>query len=278
MNARQASIYMIIAAGLWGTHPTLIKLSDWNALGTAWARGLSCALLLVIYISVTRSFSFRAFSQQFWCGAFLALNSLLFVTASRYTTAANAVVLMFIFPWITIALDYFSHARKVTIAELGRLIMGVCGITLIVSSDLNSEGLLGNICALAAGVCIALHIFFSQKLQNKFGGNHEVLSSMLLAWIITILVLLPFVFTGKAIEASNLKYLYAFCVLSAIPWLLWGKAVAYIPGHVVAALLSVEVLVAAFVAWLALGESFTILSAGGVLLVLLTATLQLRAS
>ncbi|MFL0810707.1 MAG: DMT family transporter [Agarilytica sp.] len=277
MNARQASLYMIIAAALWGTHPTLIKLADWSTLGTAWARGLSCAGLLLVYLVYYRLFSLRSLKLQFFCGFFLALNSLLFVAASQYTQAANAVVLMFVFPWITIALDYVFNSRAPTKPELVRLCFGLCGIVLILFGDFSEGGKLGNVFALLAGACIAFHIFFSQKLQVKHGSNHEVLTAMLFAWVLTSVVLLPSLFFGTSLGSGNGIYLLLFCVLSAVPWLLWGRSIAYIPGHVVAALLGVEVLVAALCAYLTLGESLSAPMIAGGAIVLATASLQVYA-
>ncbi|MFL0800396.1 MAG: DMT family transporter [Agarilytica sp.] len=275
MNAKQASIAMILAAALWGTHPVLIQLADWTALATAWIRGPSCALVLTLYILLNRKLSFKSPGLQLICGLALVLNSILFVSASSYTTPANAVLLIFTFPWITIALDYFMRGTLPVRADIMRLSLGLIGILIIVSDGLHKGGTIGDIFALLAGVSIALHITFSQSLKERHGGNKEVLTSMLFAWVVTSVVLLPFVFITPASSNPNLWYLALFGLLSAIPWLLWGKAVAYIPGHVVAALLSVEVFIAALGGWLVLGEALPLTTWVGGIMTLGAATLQI---
>ncbi len=275
MNAKQASIAMIFAAGLWGTHPVLIQLADWTPLATAWVRGPSCALVLALYILLTRKLSFKSPGLQLMCGLALVINSILFVSASSYTTPANAVLLMFTFPWITIGLDYFIRGTLPKRGDIARLSIGLIGILIIVGGGLHKGGTIGDLFALLAGVSIALHISFGQSLNARHGGNAEVLTSMLFAWLVTSICLLPFIFVTPAENAPNLQYLALFGVLSAIPWLLWGKAVAYIPGHVVAALLSVEVFIAALFGWLILGEALPLSTWIGGIMTLGAATHQI---
>ncbi len=275
MNAKQASIAMILAAGLWGTHPVLIQLADWTPLATAWVRGPSCALVLALYILLTGKFSFKSPGLQLVCGLALVVNSILFVSASSYTTPANAVLLMFTFPWITIGLDYFIRGTLPKRGDVVRLSIGLVGILIIVSGGLHKGGSIGDVFALLAGVSIALHITFSQRLKSRHGGNAEVLTSMLFAWVVTSVCLLPFVFLSHSSTPPNLWYLALFGVLSAIPWLLWGRAVPYIPGHVVAALLSVEVFIAALCGWLVLGEALPLSTWAGGFLTLSAATHQI---
>lgn len=278
MNTRTASIYMICGAVLWGTNPALIKLAAWHPLGTAWLRGGFCAAVLLTYIIFGKRLSLRSWGTQFWCGFFLAANSVFFVAASTYTTPANAVVLMFTFPWITIALDYLSRGIKPLRGDILRLFIGLCGIAIIVGGGFSGSGSRGDIFALMSGVSIALHIFFSQKLSLRHGGNHEILTAILFAWVLSFIVFLPLIIPLHLLSdtlaslpsvlpsiswslpnvawprAEQWPYLVSFGLLSALPWLLWGKAIAHISGHVIAALLGIEVFTAALLGWLALGE------------------------
>ncbi len=275
MNPRHASLLMIIAACLWGTHPVLIQLADWSPLGTAWIRGISCAVVLALYIHLNGFFSAKSPWLQFFCGLPLALNSLLFVSASTYTSPANAVVLMFIFPWVTIALDFMTRGAKPLRGDLFRLTLGLVGIVMIVSAGINGKGTIGDIFALLAGLCIAVHIFFGQRLSERHNGNHEILNAMLIGWLLSCIFLAPFAFSSPVPSSTQMGYLLIFGILSAVPWLLWGKSIAFIPGHVIAALLSVEVFIAALCGWLVLGEELANLTVVGGVLILGAATMQI---
>lgn len=259
MNSQRASLYIIFGAILWGTNPALIQLADWTPFGTAWLRGFFCLGLLFFYLLWKKSFSRRSIKLQLLCAIFLALNSALFVSASLYTSAANAVLLLFIFPWITLSLDFVVHKQRPSINDMLRLCLGLLGIVIIVSGGLNHSGTLGNIFALLGGSCIAFNIFFSQQLEQRHKGNKEVLNSVMIAWLITIIALAPLALANESLHTRPLSqeqwiYLLLFGITSAIPWLIWGKTIAYIPGHVVAALLGVEVFSAALFGWLLLGD------------------------
>ncbi len=287
MNSRQASLSMIAAACLWGTHPTLIKLANWTPYGTAWVRGISCAIFLGLFLAYRRQISVKSLWVQMLCGLFLAVNSLLFVSASALTTPANAVLLMFSFPWITMGLDFYIRGLRPLPTDIVRLCIGFLGIMIIVAgshnftdvvadtSSIRFSGTLGDICALLAGLSIALHIFFSQKLHHRHQGNDEILTSMMIGWVLTSVVLLPASLSSAAPNAEQWGYLSIFGLLSALPWLLWGVSIAHIPGHVVAALLGVEVFVAALLGWLVLNEAPNIFTWVGGVLILGAATSQI---
>ena len=253
MNARYASLFMMIAAIFWGTNPALIKLADWTPIGTAWVRAVFCSGLMLIYLAFTRQFSFKSMPLQLLSGGFLALNSVLFVAASTYTSAANAVVLMFIFPWITMLLDFFVNKHVPRVPDLLRLVLGLAGVILIVYGDLDTEASKGNIIAVFAGLCIALHIFFSQRIRNKHGVDQPVINSVFVGWLLSFIVFVPLIDKSPP-EGTAMAALVIFGVLSAIPWLLWSKSIAHISGHIVAAILGIEVFFAALFAWLLLNE------------------------
>jgi len=280
MKTQKASLLIIIGAVLWGTNPALIQLADWTPLGTAWLRGFFCVTLLFFYLLYKNSFSRQSIKLQLLCAICLAMNSALFVSASLYTSPANAVLLLFIFPWITLLLDFLFNKLKPSPQDITRLLLGLAGIIIIVSGNLNSSGTLGNSFALMAGVAIALNIFFSQHLEKRHGGNKEVLSSVFLAWLMTIIGLAPFALINESLHMTPLshtqwKYLSLFGLFSAIPWLIWGHTIAYIPGHIVASLLAVEVFAAALFGWILLGEAPTISTYYGGILILTTAIWQI---
>ncbi|MGH1441051.1 MAG: DMT family transporter, partial [Cellvibrionaceae bacterium] len=206
MNTQQASLLMIIGAVLWGTNPALIQLADWTPLGTAWLRGFFCVTLLFFYLLYKKSFSRKSIHLQLVCALFLACNSALFVSASLYTSPANTVLLLFVFPWITLLLDFLVRGLKPSPQDITRLLLGLAGIIIIVSGDLNSgndlksdlRSNLGNSLALLGGITIAFNIFFSQRLEERHQGNKEVLNSVFIAWVMTIIGLAPFALANES--------------------------------------------------------------------------------
>lgn len=275
MSAHKASLFLVLAAVMWGANPALIQLATWTPLGTGWIRGVFCSLLIFVYLAVTRNFSFRFLWLQIGSGLFLAINSIFFVSASLYTTPANAVLLMFSFPWITMALDFLFKGRRPARQDVLRLLIALAGIVVVVWGEVNPDGTRGNIFALFAGFCIAIHIFFSQVITEKSGSNREVVNAVFIGWIITSIVLSPALLTSPQLLSGQFWYLILFGIFSAIPWLLWGKAIPFVSGHIIAALLGVEVFCAALFGWVLLGDQPALNTWVGGGLILLAASWQI---
>lgn len=288
MTQYRATLLMTIACVVWGTNPAIIKLIDWPPLALGWVRSVFCITLLLLFLLYRRSFSLRSLNLQLACGFFLALNSVFYVSASLYTTPANAVLLMFIFPWVTLSLDFLIRGKKPLLGDFIRLCLGMLGVFIIVGGGINLDGFsgeqnFGNLLALCSGVVIGLHIFFGQSLQIKYQQNQEVLNAILLGWALSVILLAPFgvseLIKQEAVFQHPAHYwLIAFGLLSAIPWLLWGLSVAYLPGHVSAALLGIEVFAAALFGWWLLSDVPGIETWVGGAFTLLAATLQLLSS
>jgi drug/metabolite transporter (DMT)-like permease len=283
MSIYQATLWMFLGAFFWGTNPALIKLIDWSPLGISWVRSLFCASVLLLFILYKKRFSTKDIGLQLLSGFFLAANSFLFVAASTHTSPANAVVLLFVFPWVTLSLDFFLLRKKPDSFDFLRLVLGFVGVIVIVSGGLSSSNVMGDLIALCAGFTIAFHIFISQRLEEKYSGDNEVLSAILLGWLLSIIVLMPFGLSEPYPQAFNIGssqfyLLIIFGLLSAIPWLFWSMSVAFVPGHILAALLGIEVFVAALFGWWLLNITLGIETWLGGLLTLFAATWQIVAS
>lgn len=244
----------------------------------SWFRAIFCLVLLLAYIYFTKQFSLRSPVLQIVSGTFLALDSMLYVFGAQYTTPANAVLLLFIFPWICLFLDYSFLGRKPSLGGMQRSVLGLLGVGVLVYEGLDKNTGLGDICALAAGACIAIHIFFSQRLSEKYEGNKEVLSSILFGWVLSVVAILPFADLQSFPVENQFQMLLLFALLSAVPWLFWAQSVAHVPGYIMGALLGVEVFVAALLGWWLLGESLTIYTWVGGGLTLIAAVSQIVVS
>jgi drug/metabolite transporter (DMT)-like permease len=269
---------MALAGIFWGTNPVLVKLSGWEPYGMSWFRSLFCLALLLGYIFLNKKFSLRSLPLQFACGLFLALNSMLFVFGAELTSPANAVLLLFVFPWITMLLDFSILKRKPTMGGVQRSALGLLGVGVLVYGGLDTETGLGDLFALAAGCSVAFHIFFSQRLAEKHSGNSEVLSAIMFGWLASAIILIPFSDMASFPSGNAFYCLLAFAIFSAIPWLFWAKAVAYVPGSVMGALLGLEVFIAALLGWWWLDELPTVYTWVGGLLTLVAAASQIIVS
>src|SRR5690348_3811489 len=95
-NERTKSIaFLLMAAILWSSGGILIKLVHWNPVAIAGTRSLISASVVLIYLKKPK----LTWSKPQMGGALAyATTVILFVTANKLTTAANAILLQFTAP------------------------------------------------------------------------------------------------------------------------------------------------------------------------------------
>jgi drug/metabolite transporter (DMT)-like permease len=198
-SRKQALIYLIIASVLWSTGGLLIKLVDLNPVAIAGSRSFIAALLMLLFLKKTGSkVSFKQ-SKLMYFGAFAyAMTVILFVSANKMTTAANAILLQYTAPIFVAIFSIKILKQKVSKIDWISIFIVMLGMVLFFVGDLNIGQIGGNLVAILSGVFLALTIIFlkvnkdSEPVMMPFIGN-----------IMTFIIALPFIlssdFTVKSI-------------------------------------------------------------------------------
>src|SRR5215472_16369035 len=96
LSERQKGIAFIVTASvLWSTGGPLIKLVDWNVMAIA---GMRSIIALPVLLAIVRRPRFTWTGVQIGAAVCYAATVLLFVAATRLTTAANAILLQYTSP------------------------------------------------------------------------------------------------------------------------------------------------------------------------------------
>jgi drug/metabolite transporter (DMT)-like permease len=188
-NATALSTAALVAtAVLWSSSGVLIKLVSWNPLAIAGARSAISALLILALVRKPR---FRLSLYQIGGAVSFAATVILFVTATKLTTAANAILLQYTAPIYT-AMFARRFLNEHT-SWLDWTIMGVVlgGITLFFLDNLSLGGYYGNVLALLAGVAHGWIALFLRKQKDV-----STVETFLLGNLITAAVGVPFMFSG----------------------------------------------------------------------------------
>jgi drug/metabolite transporter (DMT)-like permease len=91
----RAIIFLLVAATLWSSGGLLIKIVSWNPVAIAGSRSLIAVFVLWIFFRHSRlSWSF----PQMGGAVAYAITVILFVVATKLTTAANAILLQYTAP------------------------------------------------------------------------------------------------------------------------------------------------------------------------------------
>jgi drug/metabolite transporter (DMT)-like permease len=170
-------------AVLWSLGGLLIKSVDWNPAAIAGTRSAIAAALLWV---ILRRVRFEWSWSQFALAASYAGTVILFVSATKLTTAANAILLQYTAPvWVAVFGRWFL-GEKARLLDWLTILAVFAGMGVFFLDTLSTTGSWGNLIAIASGVCFAWLVLFMRR--QKHGSTLE---SILLGNLFTALVCLP---------------------------------------------------------------------------------------
>lgn len=176
---------VFLTAILWSSGGLFIKLISLNSMELSFFR---CAIAAVVFALMFRKRVLRlnplALLNSFAYAAVL----ILFVIATKTTTAANAIFLQSTAPIYVLIFE--PLLTKTKWERINIITIGVCfvGMILFFMGDLTPGDIKGNISALLAGVAFATFFLGMKKNDPKYGE-----SSIFYGNVIVALICIPFV-------------------------------------------------------------------------------------
>ncbi len=184
VEQRKGMLAIAACALLWSTGGLFIKLVDWHPMAIAGMRSLIAGLVLVAFLKKPQ-FTFAP--AQILAALAHSATMILFVAATRSTTAANAILLQYTAPVYVALIGWVLLKEKPSPHHWAALAAVIFGMVLFFKDELEPGYLIGNIMALASGVTFALFSLFMRMQKN--GSPME---SMLLSNALTFLIGIPF--------------------------------------------------------------------------------------
>jgi drug/metabolite transporter (DMT)-like permease len=156
LSPRQKGLLAVLgAAVLWSTGGLLIKWVTLDALGVTMWRSLFAAATIAILVRPRLDLPWRL-SRLTWAIAIAyALTLVMFVSATKLTTAANAIFLQYTAPVYLLIASPLLLRERVTRLDVATVAVAFGGMSLFFLGRLEGEALLGNILAAASGVTLA---------------------------------------------------------------------------------------------------------------------------
>lgn len=183
----KATIALVLCAALWSTGGILIKLVNMNPLAIAGCRSVVASLVIIILTGKPKF----TFSKWQLASAFSYTGTvLLFVSANKFTTSANAILLQYTAPIYAAVFGYIFLKEKVGRIDILTIAVVIGGMALFFMDDLAGGNLLGNIIAIVSGVTFALQAVFL-RLQK----DSSPAASLILGNFITAAIGIPFAFS-----------------------------------------------------------------------------------
>jgi drug/metabolite transporter (DMT)-like permease len=218
-NRKKALLLLIATAILWSTGGLLIKSVNWNPLAIAGMRSAIATVVILLYMGRPR---FTWSAAQIGGAVTYAGTVILFVTATKLTTAANAILLQYTGPiWVAIFGKWFL-GEKTTRTDWLMIGAVLVGMALFFMDKLSSGGLAGNIVAIGSGVAFGWFILFMRKQKDQ-----STIESPLLGNIIAAAIGIPFMF-GSAPDLTGWAALAALGVFQlGLSYILFAAAVKH---------------------------------------------------
>lgn len=178
------------AAVLWSTGGLFIKATSLSAIELSFGRSLLAAITVAI---VTRREGFGINPVTAITSVIYAALILLFVVATKLTTAANAIFLQYTAPVYVLILEPLFYKEKFRSRDFLTVAACVAGMSLFFVGKLRPQDVQGNIIALGSGVCFALYFLL---LRHSKARAVNRASSVIYGNLIVVLVCAPAFFTA----------------------------------------------------------------------------------
>jgi drug/metabolite transporter (DMT)-like permease len=266
ISRRQAIFFLVLAAVLWSSSGLLIKVIEWHPVSIFSARSMIASLVFWVYL--------RRFSPQ-WsrlqiAGAVSYVGvQLLFITATKLTTAANAIFLQYTSPVYVALLGYWLLHERPKRADWIAMPVIFVGLLLFFGDNLSLKGLYGNLLGVLSGVSMAL-MMLCMRGQKSGAPAYTIL----LGNILSALIGLPFLLQ----ETLTLPYvglmLYLGVFQIGLSFLLYSIAIKHVQALEATLILTLEPILNPLWVFMGLGEIPGQLAIAGGLVVLAAITFR----
>ncbi len=183
--------------------------------------GIRSAIAFVFMLTFVRRRHLTFSKAQIAGAIFYSLTMLIFVAATKLTTAANAIVLQYTAPLYVALLGHWILKERTTPLEWLTVLAAVAGVAMFFLDKLSTSGLWGNILGIATGLTFALSILCFRKQKDA-----SPIGSMFLGNAITMIVAAPFILRSAPVDALSWSILATLGVVQlALPYVLYAWAI-----------------------------------------------------
>lgn len=205
---KSAGIFaMAGTAFLWSIAGLFIKVIDWNPIAIAGSRSLIASAVIFLYL---RHPKIHLSFPQIAAAVANAATMLLFVSANKTTTAANAIILQYFAPVSTVFIGAALLKERARAEHFVALPLVGAGMILMFLDELGGGKLLGNVLAFLSAITFSFYFVFMRMQKDGSPLESILLSHWLTAAICMVLsFFLP-------LPHLTLKALSAIAVLGVI--------------------------------------------------------------
>jgi len=182
--------FLVVTAILWSSAGLLLKMISWNSIAIA---GIRSAIAAIVLLAFLRRPHLTWSSAQIGGAIAYTVTVILFVSANKLTTAANAILLQYTSPIYVALFGAWFLGERATWLDWTTILVVIGGMGLFFLDDLATGGSWGNVCAISCGVTFACFVLFMRKQKGEapgpwaFLGGFIVLISVTIRYVVTAL-------------------------------------------------------------------------------------------
>lgn len=217
----RATVYLVLTALLWSTGGVLVKWIDWNAPAIAGAR---CVLATGVLGLIVRRRHLTFSGAQIAGAIGYAATVILYVAATKMTTAANAILLQYTAPVYVALLSTWILHERIGLKDLFFLFMAMAGLVFFFLDRLSPGYFRGNLLAILSGMAFAVMIVAMRKQKSAFP-----LGSIFLGNILVVILTAPFLISPPPQDGrSRLALLFLGLFQLGFSYVLYSAAIRYV--------------------------------------------------
>jgi len=244
---RSGRLLVAAAALLWSTGGLAIKLVPLDAVGVVFWRATLTVLFLV---AVFRPGIERWKRASVQTAVVYALMILTFVTATKWTTAANAIFLQYTGPFYVLALGPWLLKETFRKADAVAIAVALGGMSLFFVGRLEGGHLAGNLMGVVSGLFFGLTVLLLRRDQSR-----DAMASVFLGNLLAAAIALPFAWGNLALDAKGFAVVaFLGVVQMGVAYILFVRGLSVVPAAEASLLGMLEPTFNPLWAFLGLGE------------------------
>lgn len=222
-SPRSGRLLVAGAALLWSTGGLAIKLVPLDAVGVVFWRAL---LTVAFLVAVYRPSLERWRRASVWTAIVYALMILTFVSATKWTTAANAIFLQYTGPFYVLALGPWLLKETFRKADAVAIAVALGGMSLFFVGRLEGGHLAGNLMGVVSGVFFGLTVLLLRRDQSR-----DAMASVFLGNVLAAAIALPFAWGNLALDAKGLAVVaFLGIVQMGVAYILFVRGLSVVPA------------------------------------------------
>lgn len=264
MTRPRAILMLACAAILFSTSGLFVKIISISPLALVSSRSIIAAIVIALWL---RRPHFTWSTAQIGGAIALALTQILFVIATRQTTAANAIFLQYTAPiYVAIFGAWFLGERAKSYDWLTMAAIAI-GFVLFFNEKLSPEGWWGNIYAILSGLTLAWLLLFMRKQKDE-----STAETILLGNILAAIIGLPALLSASPTSGDWAGILFLGVVQLGISFIMMSVAIKWLTAVEAVLIQTLEPIFNPIWVFLVIGEAPSLLALVGGLVVLAAVT------